>query len=190
MPVYEVGKLFSSRTSWPEMAQYHYMAGEHHLHVFMRQPSEIEVKATKTGMAEFALVVEQDIIFLLYQLSPIPWSDAPYSWHMVPADQRTLPADVPQGKGALLTVMLIDATTGIIKAIRAVGLGTNFTNTLHAAIRDQAARSFDQPRYDEQLNRTYARYPTTDLLLSRAVARYRVGEQEPPAGHVARGRPR
>lgn len=189
--IYEVGKLYNpNRTSWPEVTQYNYIQGEHHLQLFLRQPDQSEIQAIKAGAAEFALVVEQGIIFLLYQFSPMPWSDAPYTWHMVPAEQRTLPADVPAGQGALLTTMLIDAGTGIIQAIRAIGLGTDFSNTLHAAIREQAARPFDQARYDDQLNRTYARYATTELLLSRAQVRYRAGDPEPPAGRVSRGKPR
>jgi hypothetical protein len=189
MTIFAVGQLYNpNRTSWPEAVQYNYMAGEHHLHLFMRQPTQTEVQAVKTGPAEFALVTEGILIVLLYHFAPIPWSDAPYSWHMTPADQRALPADVPDGSGALLTIILTDAATGIVKAIRAVGLSTDFTNKLHAAIRAQAARPFDQTAYDDQLNRVYARYPKTELLLSKAIARYTAGTPEPPSGRTPRGR--
>lgn len=192
MTVFAVGELYSpNRTTWPEGGQYHYAKGEHHLHLFFRDPSDIEIEAVKGGPTEFALAVEQDIICLLYHFEPIPWSDSPYSWHMVAADQRTLPEDVPAGMGALLTIVLTDATSGIVQAIRAVGLGTEFTNKLHKAIREQAERSFDQARYDDQLNRLFVKYPT-HMLLTRAIARYTVGTPEPPApaGRTPRGKPR
>lgn len=191
MTVFAVGQLYNpNRTSWPEVAQYQYAKGEHHLLLFFRDPSDEEIKAVKSSPAEFALVVEQDIISLLYHFESIPWSDTAYTWHMVPADQRTLPVDVPAGLGALMTIILIDASTGIVKAIRAVSLGTDFTNALHKAIREQAGKPFDRERYDDQLNKLFVRYPT-HMLLTRAIARYTAGTPEPPpAGRTPRGKSR
>lgn len=190
MNVYEVGKPYRpGRTSWPEATQYHYMAGEHHLQVFMRQPRNVEVQAYRDGPADFALVVDGPVIALLWRFGGTPWSDAPYSWHMVPADQRVAPpaGDLPEGKGALLTTMLIGADDGVIRVIRTIGLGTAFSNRLHAAIRAQAAdAAWDQAGYDERLDQLYASYPSTELMLSAAVARW----PEPSTQRTPRGRAR
>jgi hypothetical protein len=108
---------------------------------------------------------------------------------MVPADQRTLPPAEPyaEGTGVPLSVVLTDAQTGIVRALRVIGLGTALTNALHQAIRAQAEAAFDRAAYDERLNRLYARYPQTDLMLSAAVARW---PETAPRGRTSRGRPR
>lgn len=145
----------------------------------------------RTGPAEFGLVVEGPIVFLLYKFGAIPWSDAPYSWHMTAkTGQQTLPSDIPEGMGALLTKILVDASDGIIRGIRAIGLGTEFSRQLHAAIIDQSVQAFDQDRYDAALHDVYQRYQTSDALLARAIARYRTGDPDPSSGKVPRGTPR
>ena len=192
MPIYEVGKPFSpTRQVWLETAQYNFIANEHHLHLFMQRPSTTEVQAVKQAAPEFGLVVMPPVLLLLYRFSPIPWSDAPYSWHMVPADQRTLPMEtIPESQGALLTTMLIDASTGIIRAIRGIGLGTAFSQALHDAIRMQSAAPFDQHLYDAALHNIYMHYQTSDALLTQAVARWKLGQDEPGRPRVQRGRGR
>ncbi|WP_148595591.1 hypothetical protein [Aquisphaera giovannonii] len=74
----------------------------------------------------------------------IPWSDAPYSWHMQDAASRRLPppGGSPEAR-ALLWVSLVGAEDGLILAQRGVVLAPAFTRALEAAIRRQASRPFD-----------------------------------------------
>ena len=91
MYLYEVGKLYSSRTKWQELAQYNYRGGEHELILFLAHSSSKEVSDLQNGISEFALYVENDLIILLYRFGQsIDWSDAPFSIHLVP----------PRGKSA------------------------------------------------------------------------------------------
>lgn len=95
---YQVGRPYHpGRRSWPEQAQYNYRAGGHELVLFLTRPSSREVRAVTRVSAEFALHVasDGDPIVLLYRFSNqdssgLPWSDAPYSWHLVPQEERTL----------------------------------------------------------------------------------------------------
>ena len=67
----------------------------------------------RAGNAEFALLIYGLAIFFLYRFEKaIAWSDAPYSWHLVPADERQLP-ETPESAEtrALLSVVLVDART-------------------------------------------------------------------------------
>lgn len=163
------------RQSWPEVAQYQHRGGGHELLLCLACPTGTEVEAVRRGEAEFALYAHEDLIVLLYRFGAagrgIPWSDAPYSWHLVPAGERALPPDVAGNERALLTVVLVDAATGIIRALRVVSWSPAFTAAVHAAIRAQAARPWSEAVYDAALDLLYARYPTTGALLERAVAR-------------------
>jgi hypothetical protein len=61
----------------------------------------------------------------------ILWSDAPYTWHMVPAEQRSGPPELAPGQGGLLTIILVNAETGLVGALRAVSLAPRFSRHLH-----------------------------------------------------------
>jgi hypothetical protein len=154
--------------------QYNFRDGAHELLLWLGSPSPAEVADIRQGEAEFALVVEPPVIVLLYRFGrSIRWSDAPYSWHRVPAGQRTLPEPLPEGEEgrALLQIVLVDAATGIVRALRAVTLAPAFTAALHLAIREQARQPWDSNAYDRALQRLYARYPTSEAMLAQAAAR-------------------
>lgn len=172
---YEVGNLYSpNRTNWPEGVEYNWRSNTHELKLFYARPAVPEIVDVKRGPAEFALTVVGDILFLVFRFGPQPWSDAPYSWWMVPADQRTPPPALAGEERALLNILLIDAGTGIIRAVRVVSLAPAFSQALHTAIQAQAAAgAFDQAAYDRQLAAAYRRYRSSAALLAAATVRTR-----------------
>lgn len=172
MHTLSVGKPYSPGvTRYPECTQYNYRAGAHELVLFLSAPSHAEVLAARKGRAEFALYVEGPVVILAHRFGDdLPWSDSPYSWHLVPEEQRDLPsADLEQEMRARIQVILVDAATGLVRALRLLSLSPTFTRTLHQAIRDQAARPF--AGYDQALQAIYARYPSTAALVAAATAR-------------------
>jgi len=174
MPVLEVGKPYiPGRTSIDPRAEYNFRAGQHELLLCFSLLSEDEITAVRTGEAEFALFIYGLVIFFLYRFHPtINWSDAPYSWHLVPADQRQLPETPATAETrALLSVVLVDAGQNIVRALRVVTLSPLFTRALHRAITEQAEGRWDREDFDRQLCRAYQRSPTTEQMLSRAIAR-------------------
>ena len=179
---YEVGKpCVAGRTSWSEAAEYNYRAGQHELRLFWRHPMPAEIQAVKHGRVDFALLVEKDIIFLLFRFgNAVPWSEAPYSWHLV---KRKVPgeADLPEPHGSsegrdLLTIILVNAATGIIEALRVVSWSPAFSAALRLAIRDQAARPWPgDVEHQRQLNNAYRRWPTSAAMVRDATSRTRGG---------------
>jgi hypothetical protein len=165
MHAYEVGKPYSeNRRHWPELAQYNYRGGEHELVLFLARPTSDETQAVRRGDAELALFVERSLIVLLYRFGQaLPWSDAPYSIHLVPFEQRTLPPETGPEEHALLQIILVDAGTGIIKAMRVVSMSPDFTQTLHNAIRKQFDQPFTRSAYNGELEKLFARYSSADL---------------------------
>lgn len=171
---YRVGAPYlAGRTAWPEGVDYNYRSGAHELLFFWRSPSAREVRAVKSGPASFALAVHPPAIYLLYRFGDMGWSDQPFSVHLVPEDQRTVPP--PAGVAdphALLTTILVDAATGLVRVLRVVTWSPAFTAALHLAIRDQHAAGWPgDAAYNSAVLGAQARYPTSDALLATAIAR-------------------
>lgn len=180
MAMYAVGKLYHpNRTRWPQSPQFNFRSGLYELVLFFENATKAEIDAVRRDPAEFALTTtgNPDLLFFLYRFgSRVPWGDAPYSWHMVPADQRSLPVALAPEQGILLPIILVEATTGIILAMRQVSLSPHFSRALVDHIIAQAARPFSQPRYDAALTRTYMRYPDSAQMITDAVARTHGGD--------------
>ena len=178
MPTYSVDALYNpNRTSWPECAQYNYRGGEHELLLFWRAPARDEVNDVRKGEAEFALLVEGDVVWLLYRFgNSVRWSDAPFTIHRVPEAERALPTVALGAKQrALLHVTLVDAGTGRVKVLRAISLSHEFSIALHEAILAQAATLWDSASYDVQVDAAYERYPDSSSMVAKAVARTKGG---------------
>lgn len=174
MNIYNVGQLYHpERRSWPEQVEYNYRDGAHELRMFFARPNAREVGAITKGRAEFALGVQGPVVFLLYRFPPTmpTWSDAPFSIHLVPENQRAIP-ELPQPfeERALLSIFLVDAATGILRGMRATTFSPEFTADLHAAIAAQSRETWDITKYDAALRRVYASQ-TSDDLARGAVAR-------------------
>lgn len=179
MYAYEVGKLYNpNRYVWPEAVQYNYRSGGHELVLFYRRPTASEILAVRREPAEFALAVHEDVIFFLATFGPNHWEDSPFSIHLVPEEQRTLPpTELTPETRVLLPVTLVDASNGIVRAMRQLTLSPAFTAKLYERLRAQAARPFPgQVRYDQQIAYYYRRYNSGQMANMVAVARCMGGE--------------
>lgn len=141
MQIVAVGKpLFEGRNELPEAIEYHYQSGDHTLLLSMKDLHPKETEAVRQDEAEFGLYCENSIIFLLYRFGDaMLWSDSAFSWWNVSEEDRQIPS--PQENPAtriLLKIILVEAATGIVKAIRVTTLSPDFTEKLHDAIRAQA----------------------------------------------------
>jgi hypothetical protein len=179
MHALEVGKPYiAGRTNWPEAVEYSYRGGEHEVRMFLSAPSVQEVESVRSGKCEFALAIERPVIFLLYCFPPaIDWSDAPYSCHLVPENDRALPGLSGPETRALLHVTLVDGATGLVRVLHVVSLSPAFTRALDIAIVEQAlSRWVGRAAYDAALADIYRRYRHSAELLFRAVRRTQAGE--------------
>jgi hypothetical protein len=179
MPIrtYEIGELYNPKvTKWPELPEYNYRGGQHELLLFFRNPTDAEIAAVQKGGAEFAFAIEKSVIFFLYRFEPIPWGDAAFTVHLVPDADRRIPEAEPTAQSrAILRILLVDAATGILKAMRVVSFSPDFTRQLHKAIRQQAATPFEgEETHRTGVKEVYARFDTSSLL-NRAAARCKGG---------------
>lgn len=178
---YHVGQLYNPTiTHWPaDSRQYNYREATHELVLFLGTPAPEEITAIRSATADFALVEHGDVMFLLSHFGEgLLWGDSPYSWWLVPESQRQAPFPLPTTHSrVLLTVLLVDAHTGILHAIRRVSLSPDFSRALHAAIQRQIERGWpgDQA-YDAQIADAYHRWPTSEAMLGAAIINTRGGD--------------
>ena len=77
----------------------------------------------------------------------------------------------------MLSVILVDARNGIVKALRTLTFSPVFTRSLHDAIRAQAARPWPgREEYDHQIARTYAGHSSREIAQRLARVRCVGGE--------------
>lgn len=180
---YEVGKLYHpDRARWDEATNYNYRGGRHELLVFMPDPSPRELRAWREGTWQFGLVARPELLFLLFKPGDMPWSDAPYSWWQLQRqrpDEAIPPFELPNPTSrALLSAILVDAATGIVRVIKGVTFSPEFSQALHGAISALMAEEVAEIDYSRAVDRYYRIYPETDPhLLARATARCTGGEE-------------
>lgn len=176
MQIVTIGKpLFEKRTELPEAVEYSYQAGDHTLLLSMKNLHPKEIEAVREAEAEFGLYWENGIIFLLYRFGQIlPWSDSAFSWWNVAEEDRRIPA--PQNNPAeriLLKIILVEAATGIVKAIRVTTLSPSFTEKLHNAIRKQAAgEEFSRDEFVARSLNIYKNRTPAELATNAIVKTY------------------
>jgi hypothetical protein len=144
--LYAVGKPYDPRrTTWPEGADYNFRGGEHELQIFLEGATPREVEAIGSGPVEFGLLAEPSGLglFLITRFGRTTF-DCSYSWYRTArtTGDRTWPPlweETSPELRALLHIILVEATTGIVLALRAVSFSPEFTRAIHRAITEQAA---------------------------------------------------
>jgi hypothetical protein len=95
--------------------------------------------------------------------------DCSYQWYRVnEADRTAQPAweETSPELRALVTIILVEASNGIIKALRAVNYSPEFTRSFHKAIADQIAMSYHKAEHEGTVLATTGQF-TTDQLWAK-----------------------
>jgi len=170
---YSVGRPYNpNRVSWPECVQYNYRGGEHELALFWLAPSAQDIAAVRRGEVELAPLYARPVLYMLYRIEgACGWSDAPYSIHLVPAGERVSPP--PESRRTLLHVILVDAGSGIVRALRALSMSPELAAAIYAGVRDQLTAPWDRVAYDAAIARAYTQ--TADEMVRGASIRESLG---------------
>jgi hypothetical protein len=177
--ILRVGEAYSpTRRSWTEDVDVNYRKRAWELRLFLARPTVREVEAVRRGPAEFAFLEADDALLFLYRFGEaLPWSDKPFSWHLLARsrpEEALLPEPVREGEETrdTLQVVLVDAASGIVKALRLLTFSPSFTVALRLAVAREAERPWPgDAAYDARIRRLYARYPTSAAMLRDATAR-------------------
>lgn len=123
-------------------------------------PTIIETEEIRVGTLTMALTTMKGIIFFLAKFGSQPWFDLPYNVHL--SRQLTALQKPAIGTGYLLTVVMVDIATGLVKVIRAVDLPHNYSAKVYEEILKQ--QSMPLLKYERTLNSVYMQYRPKDLL--------------------------
>lgn len=128
------------------------------------------------GPAAFAFCLERPRLPLFlwrFGSGPygLPWSHSPFNWWRVPAAERLAPCPDEQGR-LTLAVILIEAESGVIRALRTVALSPTFSAALVANV---AAQQADGPLSVAEEASWYraavTRHPTAEGMAAAATVR-------------------
>jgi hypothetical protein len=172
MQRYEVGKIYHpGKTRWQEGTDFNYRSNTLELRMFFSKLTHSDIRAIRNGPCRFHLANIDGILFFLFEFGrACPLSDNSYSWWLVPEKERTIPPDLTPGEMAVLTIILVSAEDGIIRAMRQISLGHDFSKALYDAIRKQTQQPFDPAQHDRAIANVYRQHPTTQALLRQATA--------------------
>ena len=162
----EVGKPYHpGRRRWPEGSDYNFRNGGHELRLFVGGATLPEVEAVRSGPVQFGFFAEPEGLFLITRFGTRMSFDCSYHWQrmaettgdrtMPPASEETSPA-----LRALLAIILIEATSGVVLALRTVTFSPEFTRAIDRAIADQAAGPYDPAGHREWADGMTARLST------------------------------
>lgn len=119
---------------------------------------------------ELRFCTVRGVFFWLVKFGDMEWMDAPYN----PALGEPVELDlIDDGEGFALTVLLFDSTTGELRNVRLIGLGTDFSRAVRREIQGLLADPLLAPVYDSVLASVMSAYPTRDLV-RMARQRYKV----------------
>jgi hypothetical protein len=171
----EVGQPYNPAvTEWPETATFWYREYGYELVLFWDTPEENEIRALTENPFEVGLFLNESLIFLVYRIKGgCEWSEAGYSYHMIPKEERLLPEvsktnDAPDRR---FQVVLVDSKTGIVQGVRKLKLGLEFASLIYRTIHTQAKMEWNETEFNRALERTYELCPNTLAMLQGCVVR-------------------
>ena len=151
----EVGQLYSpTRTRWPETPHLHLSPAVCDLALFLNEPSADEAREVTTGAVSFAWVDGGPVSVLCFRFGAMSWMDAPFEPWLVPESERGIPAGDPN-QYVLLQVTLVDAATGIVRAMRVAAWTPDFAEQVRKTLRRQLAAPGDHSAAARQLQAMY-----------------------------------
>lgn len=162
MPSFEVGKPYPLKDgNRLEGSEYRYSNKGYELKLCFSNPFHEEIISIADGKASFNLLLEQGIVFFLFKFDPgIPWSYVPYCYWGIPENARQIPSPPTVEQSTLLTVLLIDAEDGILKAVREIVLEHRLALTLYHAIAAQLSNPISPQEYAKRLDEVCSKYPS------------------------------
>ncbi len=141
---------------------------------FYERPTQSEINAYRFGPVTFALAVAgSHVLVIAVQYGELPWVDMPFEVHRIAPERRGVPTGDPYDAVWIRSV-LVDASTGVVQALRIDAVDGEFACGLRAAVWEQLETARDDDAAAQELHRIRAEYPTSELLaLHRAEERAR-----------------
>lgn len=105
----------------------------------------------------------EDMLMFSIKCGNLNWMDAPYSPHLGLSRQGIINMIYKDNTGIPLTLIGVDSVTGIIKNIRLVGMGTEFSNYLLESAHRLKNKEFNMTSFDHNLQTIYKVFTSEQL---------------------------
>lgn len=133
----------------------------------LRTPTAQEICEARDGRAEFRFHVVDGILVFMLKLGLFPWMDCTFHRGLSPSKDVIRPEP---GQGTALTLLVVDSDTGILKAIRMIGLSNDFSHALADEIEKQDTNPPDLIEWAMRVCEMERTYTTSHLV---AIANHR-----------------
>jgi hypothetical protein len=175
--VLTVGQPFSpDRTVWDNgRFEYRYFSGNHLLQICIASPSALEMEGFQKGRIHVALYEQKKVLFFLFKIDQLfDWSDQPLSVRLLPESDQEIP-DLPSGMRTLLSLVLVDARTGLVLALRAVTYSHHFSALFRKALVRQKEDTFSREEHLATIASVYRSIGNPKALAKAAMVMERAG---------------
>lgn len=160
---FEVGKLYREGiTKYQEGPRFDFTQSGAILEIYYNRPTEQEIQNIRCGKFELGFVEKDGIIFMIFKFGSGQYMDTPYTIYL---SQPFEFMELESGLGFSLSIHLVDASTGILKVIRFVGLSTDFSKRFQKAVERQKSFKFNKEEYYKMIDKIYRNYSTNDLVI-------------------------
>lgn len=157
----EVGKLFKDGvTKYQETCKFDMTDSGGNLIIFYNSPTMDEIEDISKGKAQYGYYKESNIIFMLFKFGSQEWMDCPYSVHL--SKNLTELQEASEGLGYAVNIYLVDASTGILKVARLIGMNTRMSKMLKKDLIKQKLLSFEN--YQDNLTSIYNKLSTREMV--------------------------
>ncbi|MCK2240069.1 MULTISPECIES: hypothetical protein [unclassified Crossiella] len=168
--VLAVGHLYHpNKKSWPETTQVTLSEQGVEILLFLKRPNDREINDVRTGVANFLLMAADEVLLLGWQLGASLWQDG--TWEAARQTNRTagLPETGTAG-GVSVRIVLVDAATGLVEAIRLTPWTPAFTAEVRQAIARQLRTGGNPSKAQSTCQKWYYTYPDTASMVDSPAA--------------------
>ena len=125
-------------------------------------PTQEEIDAVRANQPfEIRFLQRGNALWILSKCGSLDWTDTAYNPHL--SKEVALEHPTEKTLGLLLTFIMTDARTGIVKALRGIGLGNRFSNRFIDAVNELTENPFNAEEYNASLVLMQMRYQSRDL---------------------------
>lgn len=127
------------------------------------RPTASEVAAVDSGQGfEIRFVTIGGIIWILTKCGSLNWTDSPYNPRL--SSEIPVPESITDGAGLSLMLVMLDSRDAIVKSVRLIGLGTDFSRRLLSEVQEVRKQTMTIMQASLSIQRTMASYPTSKLV--------------------------
>ena len=164
---YALGQPYWPSSDGPS-SRYNCRYGHHELVLYHTPIDQAIIQAFNNAAIRFAAWPDPPVLWLLYHIAGYSWADAPFTIHNVDPEERINdPLPTPETRYTI-TLLLVDADTSLIRAIRMATIPPTTSRIIHDEIERQLQTPFDDQTFQHHVTRTYREHPYPESMTEHA----------------------